>query len=100
MHRDTQPLTANHQLLTDLQSASTEDAMVDLFRRKLLKTGAAVTAMAAAGSALGQQRPPQGDATSFFERNGIRIRYQDSGGKGFPLLIIPGGGLNSALSAA
>jgi len=74
--------------------------MVDLFRRKLLKTGAAVTAIAAAGSALGQQRPPQGDGTSFFERNGIRIRYQDSGGKGFPLLIIPGGGLNSVLSAA
>jgi len=73
--------------------------MVDLFRRRLLKTGAAATAMAAASSALGQQRP-QGDGTAFFERKGIRIRYQDSGGKGFPLLIIPGGGLNSALSAA
>ena len=71
--------------------------MVDLFRRKLLKTGAAATAMAAASSALGQQRP-QGDGTAFFERNGIRLHYQDSGGKGFPLLIIPGGGLNSALS--
>src|SRR5581483_2748404 len=75
--------------------------MVDLFRRKLLKTGAAATAMAATGSALGQQRPQGGgDGTAFFERNGIRIRYQDTGGKGFPLLIIPGGGLNSSLSAA
>jgi pimeloyl-ACP methyl ester carboxylesterase len=72
--------------------------MVDLFRRRLLKTGAAATAVAAASSALGQQRP-QGDGTAFFERNGIRIRYQDGGGKGFPLLILPGGGLNSALSA-
>jgi len=70
--------------------------MVDLFRRKLLKTGAAATAMAAASSALGQQAV-QADGTAFFERSGIRIRYQDSK-RGFPLLIIPGGGLNSALS--
>jgi pimeloyl-ACP methyl ester carboxylesterase len=69
--------------------------MVDLFRRTLLKTGAAATAMAAAQGAFAQQ-PAQG-AGSFFERNGIRIHYQDTG-RGFPLLIIPGGGLNSALS--
>ena len=70
--------------------------MVDLFRRKLLKTGAAATAMAAANSALGQQQA-QADGTAFFERGGVRLRYQDSK-RGFPLLIIPGGGLNSALS--
>ena len=70
--------------------------MVDLFRRKLLKSGAAATAIAAAQSALGQQRP-QADGTASFERNGIRLRYRDTK-KGFPLLVIPGGGLNSALS--
>jgi pimeloyl-ACP methyl ester carboxylesterase len=70
--------------------------MVDLFRRKLLKSGAAATAMAAAQSALGQQRA-QGDGTASFERNGIRLRYRDPK-RGFPLLVIPGGGLNSALS--
>src|SRR5689334_16728635 len=70
--------------------------MVDLFRRKLLKTGAAATAMAAASGALGQQQA-QADGTAFFERGGVRLRYQDSK-RGFPLLIIPGGGLNSALS--
>jgi pimeloyl-ACP methyl ester carboxylesterase len=70
--------------------------MVDLFRRKLLKSGAAATAMAAAQSALGQQRA-QADGTASFERNGIRLRFRDTK-RGFPLLVIPGGGLNSALS--
>ncbi len=33
----------------------------------------------------------------FFERGDIRLHYEETG-SGFPLLIIPGGGLNSALS--
>ena len=28
----------------------------------------------------------------------MRIRYLDTGGSGFPLLIIPGGGLNSTIT--
>ena len=70
--------------------------MVDLFRRQLLKTGAAATAIAAAKNAFAQQ-PAQGAAGSFFEKGPVRIHYQEAG-RGFPLLIIPGGGLNSALS--
>ena len=70
--------------------------MVDLFRRKLLKTGAAATAIAAARNAFTQQ-PAQGAAGSFFEKGPVRIHYQEAG-RGFPLLIIPGGGLNSALT--
>jgi pimeloyl-ACP methyl ester carboxylesterase len=70
--------------------------MVDLIRRKLLKTGAAATAIAAAKRAFAQQ-PAQGAAGSFFEKGPVRIHYQEAG-RGFPLLIIPGGGLNSALA--
>src|SRR3978361_2323861 len=32
----------------------------------------------------------------FYERGEVRIHYQEAGA-GFPLLIIPGGGLNSAI---
>ncbi len=35
---------------------------------------------------------------SFYERGDVRIRYQETG-SGFPLLLIPGGGLNSKISA-
>src|SRR2546430_13331880 len=34
----------------------------------------------------------------FYERGPVRIHYADVG-SGFPLLLIPGGGLNSALSS-
>ena len=33
----------------------------------------------------------------FYEKGSVRIHYQDTG-SGFPLLILPGGGLNSTLS--
>jgi pimeloyl-ACP methyl ester carboxylesterase len=35
--------------------------------------------------------------TSYYERDDVRIRYQETGA-GFPLLVIPGGGLNSRIS--
>jgi pimeloyl-ACP methyl ester carboxylesterase len=35
--------------------------------------------------------------TSFYERGDVRIRYQETG-SGFPLLVIPGGGLNSRIA--
>jgi pimeloyl-ACP methyl ester carboxylesterase len=34
----------------------------------------------------------------FYEKGDVRICYEDTGGAGFPLLIIPGGGLNSTIS--
>jgi len=75
--------------------------MVDLFRRKLLKTGAAATAMAAAAkSAFAQQRGQGGagaGAGSFYEKGPVRIHYQEFG-SGFPLLLIAGGGLNSTMA--
>ncbi|MGE0361966.1 MAG: alpha/beta fold hydrolase [Vicinamibacterales bacterium] len=71
--------------------------MVDPLRRKLLKTGAAVTAMAAAERVMAHP-PAQGGAVgSLYERGPVRIHYQESG-SGFPLLLIAGGGLNSTIA--
>jgi len=69
--------------------------MVDLIRRKLLKSGAAATAMAAARRALGQT--VQGGGGSFYVKGPVRIHYQEYG-SGFPLLLIAGGGLNSTIA--
>jgi pimeloyl-ACP methyl ester carboxylesterase len=67
--------------------------MADTTRRDFLATSAAVAAAAAAGRALGQAAP----SGSFYQRGDVRIRYLDTGGSGFPLLVIPGGGLNSTI---
>ena len=66
-------------------------------RRDLIKTGAAV-AVAAAASRSFAQAPGGSAGGSFYEKGGVRIHYLDTGGSGFPLLIIPGGGLNSSIT--
>ncbi len=71
--------------------------MVDPMRRKILKTGAAAAAMAAAPGVFAQQNGPQGASMSFYEKGPVRIRYQQTG-SGFPLLLIAGGGLNSTIA--
>ena len=70
--------------------------MVDSIRRKLLKTGAAATVMAAAPRVLAQQTRGR-SASSFYEKGPVRIHYEEAG-TGFPLLLIAGGGLNSAIT--
>ncbi len=70
---------------------------MDPIRRKILKTGAAATAMAAAPGVFAQQTGQGGAAMSFYEKGPVRIHYQESG-SGFPLLLIAGGGLNSTIS--
>jgi pimeloyl-ACP methyl ester carboxylesterase len=70
---------------------------MDPIRRKLLKTGAAATAMAAAPRLFAQQNGQGGAAMSFYEKGPVRIHYQEFG-SGFPLLLIAGGGLNSTIS--
>src|SRR5437660_9110816 len=70
---------------------------MDPIRRKMLATGAAATAMAAAPRVFAQPAGPGGAATSFYEKGNVRIRYQEVG-SGFPLLAAPGGGLNSRIS--
>jgi pimeloyl-ACP methyl ester carboxylesterase len=69
---------------------------MDPIRRKVLATGAAATAMAAAPQVFAQQTG-QGGTAKFYERGSVRIRY-DEAGSGFPLLLIAGGGLNSVMA--
>ena len=70
---------------------------MDPIRRKILKTGAAATVMAAAPQLLAQQAANGAADGSFFEKGPVRIRFQQSG-SGYPLLLIAGGGLNSTIS--
>ena len=69
---------------------------MDPTRRKILKTGAAATAMAAAPRVFTQQTG-QGGAMSVYEKGKVRIHYEEVG-SGFPLLLIAGGGLNSTIA--
>jgi len=70
---------------------------MDPIRRKLLKTGAAATAMAAVPRVFAQQTGREGAAMSFYEKGPVRIHYEETG-SGFPLLLIAGGGLNSTIA--
>ncbi len=70
---------------------------MDPIRRKLLKTGAGVAAMAAAAPQAFAQQSGQGGAARFYEKGPVRIRYEEAG-SGFPLLLIAGGGLNSVMA--
>jgi pimeloyl-ACP methyl ester carboxylesterase len=67
---------------------------MDPIRRKMITTGAAATAMAAAPRVLAQSKPAA--APKFYERGKVRIHYEEQG-KGFPLMLIAGGGLNSSI---
>lgn len=65
---------------------------MDPIRRQILKTGVTATAMAAAPRVFAQT--PAGG--SFFEKGAVRIHYEEAG-SGFPLLLLPGGGLNATI---
>src|SRR6267154_3540307 len=71
--------------------------MIDQVRRSILTTGAAATAVAPAPQVFAQNAA-QGTAGAFFQKGPARIHYVDTGGPGYPLLLISGGGLNSAIS--
>ena len=71
--------------------------MMDHMRRKILKTGAAATVMAAAPRVFAQQTGQGGATMSFYEKGPVRIHYEEAG-SGFPLLVIAGGGLNSTIA--
>ena len=71
---------------------------MDSTRRTLLTTGVAAAAAVAAPRAFAQQQTGKGEtAMPFYEKGSVRIHYQEAG-SGFPLLLIPGGGLNSTIS--
>ena len=69
---------------------------MDQNRRNILATGVAAAAAATAPRVFAQQASP-GEGFKFYERGNVRIRYQEAG-TGFPLLVTPGGGLNSKIS--
>ncbi len=69
---------------------------MDPVRRKIVKTGTAATAMAAASRVFGQAGSG-GAAMTFYEKGPVRIHYEEEGA-GFPLLLIAGGGLNSSIA--
>src|SRR6266478_446236 len=73
---------------------------MDPMRRKILATGAAATAMAAVENAFGQRVEKEESAApmKFYEKGPVRIHYEEWG-SGFPLLLLPGGGLSSTINS-
>ena len=71
--------------------------MVHETRRKFLKAGAAAAAAAAVRPMLAQQNQQGAVAGKFYERGPVRIYFEEAG-SGYPLLLLPGGGLNSRVA--
>ncbi|HEY6509191.1 MAG TPA: alpha/beta hydrolase [Vicinamibacterales bacterium] len=69
---------------------------MDVTRRTVLATGAAAAAAAAVPPVFAQQSGVGGTGR-FYERGPVRIYYEEAG-SGFPLLLLPGGGLNSTIA--
>ncbi len=65
-------------------------------RRTILAAGAAAAATAAVPRVFAQQAGERGTG-KFYEKGPVRIYYEEAG-SGFPLLLLPGGGLNSTIS--
>jgi len=70
--------------------------MDDPTRRNILTAGAAVAAMSAIPQVFAQQ-PGRAGSGKFYEKGPVRIHYEEAG-SGFPLMLIPGGGLNSTIA--
>src|SRR6266851_5012263 len=66
-------------------------------RRTILAAGVAAAATAAVPRVFAQQSGKRGTG-KFYERGPVRIYYEEAG-SGFPLLLLPGGGLNSTIAA-
>jgi pimeloyl-ACP methyl ester carboxylesterase len=71
--------------------------MDDPTRRDILAAGAMATALATTPALFAQQTGQGGAGGRFYEKGPVRIHYEEAG-SGFPLLLIAGGGLNSAIS--
>jgi pimeloyl-ACP methyl ester carboxylesterase len=73
--------------------------IMDQSRRNVLIAGTAASAVAVAATplAFGQQPTgPGGTKMSFYEKGAVKIHYEEAG-SGLPLMVIPGGGLNSTM---
>jgi pimeloyl-ACP methyl ester carboxylesterase len=69
---------------------------MDPKRRALLAAGAAVAATTAVPRVFAVQSGAAGPG-KFYEKGSVRIYYEEAG-SGFPLLLLPGGGLNSTIA--
>ena len=69
---------------------------MDLKRRALLAAGAAAAATAAVPRVFGQQPGSSGNG-QFYQKGSVRIYYEEAG-SGFPLMLLPGGGLNATIA--
>ncbi len=67
-----------------------------LTRRRILAASAAAAATAALPPAFAQQASERGTG-KFYEKGPVRIYYEEAG-TGFPLMLLPGGGLNSTIA--
>ena len=65
-------------------------------RRTILAAGAVAAATAAVPRVFAQQAG-KGGTGKFYEKGPVRIYYEEAGA-GFPLMLLPGGGLNSTIS--
>src|SRR5579864_8826575 len=65
-------------------------------RRTILAAGAAAAATAAVPQVFAQQAAQAGTG-KFYEKGRVRIHYEEAG-SGFPLMLLPGGGLNSTIA--
>jgi pimeloyl-ACP methyl ester carboxylesterase len=65
-------------------------------RRTILAAGAAAAATAALPRVFAQQAD-KGGTGKFYEKGSVRIYYEEAG-SGFPLMLLPGGGLNSTIA--
>jgi pimeloyl-ACP methyl ester carboxylesterase len=70
--------------------------MDDPTRRNILAAAAAAT-MVGVPRVLAQQTGKEGDGARIFEKGSVRIHYEEAG-SGIPLMLLPGGGLNSTIS--
>jgi alpha/beta hydrolase fold len=78
--------------------------MIDSSRRTVLASGAAAAAANVVSQVFAQAQPagavaglPEGAKVGIYEKGDVRLRYAEIG-SGFPLLAIPGGGLNSCMA--
>src|SRR5215510_10576378 len=69
---------------------------MDLKRRTLLAAGTAAAASTAVPRVFAQQAVSRGTG-KFYDKGTVRIYYEQAG-SGFPLMLLPGGGLNSTIA--
>ena len=74
-----------------------EAPIMDSTRRTILAAGAAAAAAAAVPQVFAQQAGKAAGG-KFYEKGPVRIHYDDTG-SGYPLLLLPGGGLNSIIGS-